>query len=128
MQTGDILNQWTSFSKLSIKPMITFNTLANRNFERLAKHSLEIINDAMTTSANYMQNLLSSKKMEDIASLQTQMIKETGSKAITYAQKSLEAIVDSSTELSKWFEDGMNQAVSAVDKSKSGTGSTGGKL
>ncbi len=124
---NEILEQFTAFSKNSFKPMVTFGKIINEAFERTAKQHMEHVKDSFSTSALYMQNLVNSKKVEDVIAVQTQALKEASNKAIACAQKNLETLVSTSTEVSKLFEENFSHIVAnCADKADKKAGSSTG--
>ncbi len=123
----EMFEQWSSFGKNSIKPLVALNAITSRAIERITKQNFEIMNDVFNTQVANLQHLANTKKVEDVVSIQTQILKDSGVKAVDYAQKSLEAFVDASTELSKWFEEGFATAVHNVEKATKKEGNGSGK-
>jgi phasin family protein len=110
----EMFEQFSNFTKNSVKPLMSLNTLVGKAFERLTKQNLEIFTDVMNTQTAYMQNLANTKRVEDVVSLQTQVLKDSSNKAIHFAQKSFETIVDASSEFSKWLEEGVAAVAGAT--------------
>ncbi len=104
----EFFEELSKFSTNTMKPFAALNTITSHAIESFTKNNIDVINDAFVSGMANIQSFANTKKVEDVVALQTQILKDSGSKAISYAQKSLDTLVDTSTAFSKWMEEGVS--------------------
>lgn len=98
---------WAEFTKTVYEPMAELHKITTAAVERATKCQLEAFNDIFNTSTEKTKKLANIKKFEELTSFCRDASKEANDKAIAYTKTSVDNAIQTSAELTKWFEKGV---------------------
>jgi hypothetical protein len=101
--------KWIEFANTVYQPAVELHKITTDAFERATKYQLDTANELLQTSTEKAKKLADIKKLEDLTKFCSTTTEEASSKALAYTKASMDNALQTSTELSQWFEKGLDQ-------------------
>ncbi|TNF68324.1 MAG: phasin family protein [Gammaproteobacteria bacterium] len=99
--------KWAEFAKTVYEPVSELQKIATSAIERTTKVQIETANEIFSTSTEKAKKLANIKKFEELTSFYRDASQEVNDKTVAYTKASVDNAIQTSTELTKWFEKGV---------------------
>lgn len=111
---NEILQQWSSASKTAFDSAKELGEINAKIIEKLAQQQLDIMNAVLDASSKQFQLVSESKGYKELLAGQSALAQEYNQQFVDFAKKATDLANEAKTELSSWFEKGMETAAAAA--------------
>ena len=102
---------WNDLTEATLKPAQELTELLSKQAEELGRRNLALASDCATWGVEHAQRLAAVRKVEDLTSVNSQLVSDASSKLSTYTRDVVDSAVRTSTSYQKLAEQYVGQAV-----------------
>ena len=112
----EFMEHLASMSKDAVKPSLSYYNLVARVIETCTRNNLELVNHVVANGVKQFQVASNTRKLEDIATVQSQLATEISSRVLSCVKLNIEACQQAANEYNRLLEETVHQTIKDAGK------------